>query len=108
MVSRLGGSLRDAVTVVAGDLGVCRVDMLGGMVGVLGEGVLLRLDGVMKVTDALVLSQVSGVSLGEIVGYEGEVVTGPYPGGVSSVLGECLRWMVDLDSYLEDQGILSV
>ena len=107
-MSRFGCSLRDAVTVVAEDLGVFRVDVLGEMVGVLGEGVLLRLDGVMKVSDALVLSRVSGVSLGEIVGCGEGLVASPYPGGMSGVLEERLRWMVDLDSYLEDQGFLSV
>lgn len=80
-------------------------DLLSDLADVLGNEVLLRLDDMMKVSDALVLSHVSGIALNEVLGYEGKLVTGFQSDETSGDLEERLRWMIALDSFLDDQAI---
>ena len=64
------------------------------------------LDDVMSVSDALVLSHVSGITLNEVLGREDEeMVAGFHSHETPSDLEERLRWMAALDSFLDDQAI---
>ena len=98
-------SLMDAVLRTSRVSGVTLSDLLSDLAEVLGDEVLLRLDDVMKVSDALVLSQVSGITLNEVFGREDELVTGFHSDETPSDREERLRWMAALDSFLDDQAI---
>lgn len=93
-------SLMDAVFRTSRVSGVTLSDLLSDL-----AEVLLRLDDVMKVSDALVLSQVSGITLNEVFGREDELVTGFHSDETPSDMEERLRWMAALDSFLDDQAI---
>ena len=92
-------SLMDAVLRTSRVSGVTLSDLLSDLAEV------LRLDDVMKVSDALVLSQVSGITLNEVFGREDELVTGFHSDETPSDMEERLRWMAALDSFLDDQAI---
>lgn len=99
-------SLMDAVLRTSRVSGVTLSDLLSDLAEVLGDEVLLRLDDVMKVSDALVLSCASGITLNEVLGREDEEMAAGFhyhetPGN----LEERLRWMIALDSFLDDQAI---
>lgn len=99
-------SLMDAVLRTSRVSGMTLSDLLSDLADVLGNEVLLRLDDVMKVYDALVLSHVSGIALNEVLGREDEETVAVFHSDeTSSDLEERLRWMVALDSFLEDQAI---
>ena len=80
-------------------------DLLSDLAEVLGNDVLFRLDDVMKISDALMLSHVSGVSLNEVLGFKGGLVAGFHSDDTLSDIEERLRWMNALDSFLDEQGI---
>lgn len=98
-------SLMDAVLRTSKVSGMTLSDLLSDLAEVLGNGVLLRLDEVMKVYDALVLSHVSGITLNKVLGYEDKLVDGFHSDEIPSDLEERLRWMIALDSFLDDQAI---
>ena len=99
-------SLMDAVLRTSRVSGMTLSDLLSDLAEVLGNGVLLRLDEVMKVSDALVLSCVSGVTLNEVLGREDEeMIAGFHSDETPGDLEERLRWMIALDSFLDDQAI---
>lgn len=98
-------SLMDAVLRTSRVSGMTLSDLLSDLADVIGDDVLLRLDDVMKVYDALVLSHVSGVTLNEVLGHEDELVTGFHSDETPGDMKERLRWMIALDSFLEDQAI---
>lgn len=99
-------SLIDSVLRTSRISGMTLSDLLSDLADVLGDEVLLRLDDVMKVSDALVLSCVSGITLNEVLGRQDEeMVAGFHSHETPSDLKERLRWMNALDSFLEDQAI---
>lgn len=98
-------SLMDAVLRTFRVSGMTLSDLLSDLADVLGDEVLLRLDDVMSVSDALVLSHVSGIALNEVLGYEDKLVTGFHSDETPGDLEERLRWMIALDSFLDDQAI---
>lgn len=100
-------SLMNAVIRTSRVSGVNLSGLLSDLADVLDDEVLFRLDDVMKVSDALVLSCVSGIPLNEVLGYENNLVTGFHSNETPSDLEERLRWMIALDSFLGDQGILT-
>lgn len=98
-------SLMDAVLRTSRVSGMTLSDLLSDLADVLGDEVLLRLDDVMNVSDALVLSHVSGITLNEVLGREDGLVSGFHSHEIPSDLEERLRWMIALDSFLDDQAI---
>lgn len=98
-------SLMDAVLKTSRVSGMTLSDLLSDLADVIGDEVLFRLDDVMKVYDALVLSHVSGITLNEVLGREDELVSGFHSDETPSNMEERLRWMNTLDSFLEDQAI---
>ena len=98
-------SLMDVVLRTSRVSGVTLSDLLSDLAEVLGNDVLFRLDDVMKVSDALVLSHVSGITLNEVLGRENGLVAGFHSDDTPSDLEEHLRWMNALDSFLGEQGI---
>ena len=90
-------SLMDAVLRTSRVSGVTLSDLLSDLADVLGYDVLFRLDNVMKVSDALVLSHVSGVSLNEVLGFEDKLVDSFHSDETPSDIEERLRWMNALD-----------
>lgn len=98
-------SLMDAVLRTSRISGMTLSDLLSGLADVLGDEVLLRLDDVMSVSDALVLGHVSGITLNEVLGREDELVTGFHSDETPGDMEDRLRWMNALDSFLEDQAI---
>lgn len=98
-------SLMDAVLRTSRVSGMTLSDLLSDLADVIGDDVLLRLDDVMSVSDALVLSHVSGITLNEILGRENRLVTGFHSHETPGDTEERLRWMAALDSFLEDQAI---
>lgn len=99
-------SLMDAVLRTSKVSGVTLSDLLSDLAEVLSNDVLFRLDDVMNVSDALVLSRVSGVTLNEVLGREDEeMVAGFHSDDAPSDMEERLRWMAALDSFLDDQAI---
>ena len=109
MISQMSScsiSLMDAVLRTSRVSGMTLSDLLSDLADVLGNEVLLRLDDVMKVSDALVLSHVSGIALNEVLGRKDEeMVTGFHSDETPGDLEERLRWMIALDSFLDDQAI---
>lgn len=109
MISQMSScsmSLMDAVLRTSRVSGVTLSDLLSDLADVLGDDVLFRLDDVMKVSDALVLSCASGITLNEVLGREDkEMAAGFHYHETPSDLKERLRWMNALDSFLEDQAI---
>lgn len=100
-------SLMDAVLRTSRISGMTLSDLLSDLADVLGDEILLRLDDVMKVSDALTLRYVSGITLNEVLGRKDEPVTGFYSHETPGDLEERLRWMAALDSFLDDQSILT-
>ena len=99
-------SLMDAVLRTSRISGMTLSDLLSDLADAIGDDVLLRLDDVMKVSDALVLSHVSGVTLNEVLGRKDEeMVAGFHSDETPSDMEERLRWMAALDSFLDDQAI---
>mgnify|MGYP000339243374 CR=1 FL=1 len=98
-------SLMDAVLRTSRISGMTLSDLLSDLADVLGDEVLLRLDDVMSVSDALVLGHVSGITLNEVLGREDELVTGFHSDETPGDMEDRLRWMNALDSFLEDQAI---
>lgn len=99
-------SLMDAVLRTSRVSGMTLSDLLSDLADVLGNEVLLRLDDMMKVSDALVLSHVSGIALNEVLGREDEeMIAGFHSDETPDDLEERLRWMIALDSFLDDQAI---
>lgn len=98
-------SLMDAVPRTSRISGMTLSDLLSDLADVLGDEVLLRLDDVMSVSDALVLSHVSGVTLNEVLGREDGLVAGFHSHETPGDMEERLRWMDTLDSFLDDQAI---
>ena len=98
-------SLMDAVLRTSRVSGATLSDLLSDLAEVLGNDVLFRLDDVMKVSDALVLSYVSGITLNEVLGFKGKLVDGFHSDDTPSDIEERLRWMNALDSFLDEQGI---
>ena len=99
-------SLMDAVLRTSRISGMTLSDLLSDLADAIGDDVLLRLDDVMKVSDALVLSHVSGVTLNEVLGRKDEeMVAGFHSDETPSDMEKSLRWMAALDSFLEDQAI---
>lgn len=98
-------SLMDAVLRTSRVSGMTLSDLLSDLADVLGDEVLLRLDDVMSVSDALVLGHVSGITLNEVLGREDELVTGFHYDETPGDMEDRLRWMNALDSFLEDQAI---
>lgn len=99
-------SLMDAVLRTSRVSGMTLSDLLSDLAEVLGNDVLFRLDEVMKVSDALVLSCVSGVTLNEVLGREDEeMIASFYSDETPGDLEDRLRWMNALDSFLDEQGI---
>jgi len=98
-------SLMDAVLRTSRISGMTLSDLLSDLADAIGDDVLLRLDDVMKVSDALVLSRVSGITLNEVLGYEDNLVVGFHSDETPSDLKDHLRWMIALDSFLDDQAI---
>lgn len=99
-------SLMDVVLRTSRISGLTLSDLLSDLADVLGDDVLLRLDNVMKVSDALVLSHVSGITLNEVLGRKDEeLVAGFHSDETPGDMEERLRWMAALDSFLEEQGI---
>lgn len=94
-------SLMDAVLRTSRVSGMTLSDLLSDLADVLGDEVLLRLD----VSDALVLSHVSGITLNEVLGREDGLVAGFHSHETPGDTEERLRWMAALDSFLEDQAI---
>lgn len=99
-------SLMDAVLRTSRISGMTLSDLLSDLADVLGNEVLLRLDDMMKVSDVLVLSHVSGIALNEVLGREDEeMIAGFHSDETPDDLEERLRWMITLDSFLDDQAI---
>lgn len=98
-------SLMDAVLKTSRVSGMTLSDLLSDLADVLGDEVLLRLDDVMSVSDALVLSHVSGVTLNKVFGREDGLVAGFHSDETPGDMEERLRWMAALDSFLDDQAI---
>lgn len=98
-------SLMDAVLRTSRISGMTLSDLLSDLADVLGDEVLLRLDDVMSVSDALVLGHVSGITLNEVLGREDELVTGFHSDETPGDMEDRLRWMNALDSFLDDQAI---
>ena len=99
-------SLMDAVLRTSRISGMTLSDLLSDLADAIGDDVLLRLDDVMKVSDALVLSHVSGVTLNEVLGRKDEeMVAGFHSDETPSDMEKSLRWMAALDSFLDDQAI---
>lgn len=99
-------SLMDAVLRTSRISGMTLSDLLSDLAEVLGNDVLLRLDDMMKVSDALLLSHVSGITLNEVLGREDEeMIAGFHSDETPGDLEERLRWMNDLDSFLDEQVI---
>lgn len=99
-------SLMDAVLRASRVSGMTLSDLLSDLADVLGDEVLLRLDDVTSVSDALALSHVSGVTLNEVLGRENkEMVIGFHSDETPGDMEERLRWMNALDSFLDDQAI---
>lgn len=98
-------SLMDAVLRTSRISGMTLSDLLSDLADVIGDDVLFRLDDVMSVSDALVLSHVSGVTLNEVLGREDGLVAGFHSHETPGDMEERLRWMAALDSFLEDQAI---
>lgn len=99
-------SLMDAALRTSRVSGMTLSDLLSDLADVLGYDTLLRLDDMMSVSDALVLSHMSGVTLNEVLGREDEeMVAGFHSDEIPRDMEERLRWMAALDSFLEDQAI---
>lgn len=98
-------SLMDAVLRTSKVSGMTLSDLLSDLAEVLSNDVLFRLDDVMKVSDALVLSHVSGITLNEVLGFKDDLDPGFHSDDTPSDLEERLRWMNALDSFLDEQAI---
>ena len=99
-------SLMDAVLRTSRVSGMTLSDLLSDLTDVLGDEVLFRLDDAMSVSDALVLSHVSSITLNEVLGRkDAEMVAGFHSDETPGDMEERLRWMIALDSFLDDQAI---